>query len=184
MSPRPVPSPGGRGLWEGMEGKMSKIFFLLAVAVGVVAILLWIGPGQAAESIKMGYIGNFSWPVAADAFYAAKLAVDEINKAGGIQGRQVELLSEDSRGQTPMATAAYKKLVMTKGAIMVMIAEGSEINFACQEAGADLYPEFKHIAMNTCTSHEGTWGQGGEELQTIQILFSTIPQNYLLFPIP
>lgn len=133
---------------------MSKIFSLLALAVGVVAILFWVGPGQAAESIKMGYIGNFSWPVAADAFYAAKLAVEEINKAGGIQGRQIELMSEDSRGQTPMATAAYKKLVMSKGATMVMIGEGSEINFACQETGADLYPEYKHVAMNTCTSHE------------------------------
>jgi branched-chain amino acid transport system substrate-binding protein len=133
---------------------MSKRNFLLAVTVGLVATLFWVLPGQAAETIKMGYIGNFSWPVAADAFYAAQLAVDEINKAGGIQGRQVELLKEDSRGQTPMAAAAYKKLVMSKGAIMVMIAEGSEINFACQEAGADLYREYKHIAMNTCTSHE------------------------------
>jgi branched-chain amino acid transport system substrate-binding protein len=130
-----------------------KLFLLLGI-VGLAAMMLWVEPGQTAESIKMGYIGNFSWPVAADAFYAAKLAVDEVNKAGGIQGRTVELLSEDSRGQTPMATAAYKKLVMSKGAMMVMIAEGSEINFACQEAGADLYPEFKHIAMNTCTSHE------------------------------
>ena len=123
-------------------------------ALGLVVMLLGALPAQSAETFKIGYIGNFSWAIAGDAYYAAKLAVDEINKAGGIQGKQVELLSEDSRGQTPLATAAYKKLVMTSGAKMVILAEGTEINFACQEAGADLYPEFKHIAMNTCTSHE------------------------------
>ncbi len=133
---------------------MKKKNFFMVGALILVAMLLWALPGQTAETLKIGYIGNFSWIIAGDAFYAAKLAVDEINKAGGIQGSQVELLSEDSRGQTPLATAAYKKLVMTKGVKMVILAEGTEINFACQEAGAELYPEFKHIAMNTCTSHE------------------------------
>ncbi len=129
-----------------------KNFFLIGVVL--MAAWLWALPGQTAETIKIGYIGNLGSPIPGDAFYAAKLAVDEINKAGGIQGRQLEILSEDSRGQTPLATAAYKKLVMTREAKMIILAEGTEINFACQEAGADLYPEFKHIAMNTMTSHE------------------------------
>lgn len=133
---------------------MRKKSFFIVGALVLMAAWLWALPGQAAETIKIGYIGNFSSVISGDAFYAAKLAVDEINKAGGIQGRQLELLNEDSRGQTPLATAAYKKLVMTREAKMVILAEGTEINFACQEAGADLYPEFKHIAMNTMTSHE------------------------------
>lgn len=131
-----------------------KIFLMMVGALTLVAMLFCPFPAQTAETLKIGYIGNFSSVIPGDAFYAAKLAVDEINKAGGIQGKQLEILSEDSRGQTPLATAAYKKLVMTRGVMMVILAEGTEINFACQEAGADLYPEFKHLAMNTMTSHE------------------------------
>jgi len=143
---------------------MNKKFFLLIVSLVLTSMLLGIGlesamaqeksPGKPVETIKIGYIGNFSWAVAADAFYAARLAVDEVNKAGGILGRPLELMSEDTRGQAPLATAAYKKFVMSKGATVVMIAEGSEINFACQEAGAELYPEYGHLAMNVTTSHE------------------------------
>ncbi|MCK9275869.1 MAG: ABC transporter substrate-binding protein [Syntrophales bacterium] len=132
---------------------MSKKIFLLVVAVALFT-MAWILPCQAAKPVRIGYIGNLGWAIAKDAFDAVELAVEEINKTGGIQGAKVEVIREDSRGQTPMATAAYRKLVMTEGAKLIIVAEGSEVNFACQEAGASLYPEFPHVAMNSCTSHE------------------------------
>jgi len=42
---------------------------------------------------------------------------------------------------------------MTDGCAAVIVAEGSEINFACQEAGAELFPEYPHLCFNPCTSH-------------------------------
>ena len=109
---------------------------------------------QPKEPIKIGYIGNMSYAPAADALYATKLAIDEINAVGGILGHPLEFLSEDSKGQAPTATAAYKKLVMNDRALVVIAAEGSELNFALQEAGAVLYPEYPHLCMNTCTNHD------------------------------
>ncbi len=73
---------------------------MMVGALSLVAMLLWALPGQTAETLKIGYIGNFSWIIAGDAFYAAKLAVDEINKVGGIQGRQVDVVKATNPGKT------------------------------------------------------------------------------------
>jgi len=64
-------------------------------------------PTKPAEPIKIGYIGNMAWAVAIDASYAPLLAADEINESGGILGRDVEILIEDSKGEAPLAVAAY-----------------------------------------------------------------------------
>lgn len=44
----------------------------------------------------------------------AKMAVDEINAAGGIKGRKVELIQEDSDDTNPAMINAYKKVLTTK----------------------------------------------------------------------
>lgn len=45
---------------------------------------------------------------------AASIACDEINRSGGINGRQVELVVEDDKGQTAQTTAAIAKLIQSK----------------------------------------------------------------------
>jgi len=107
----------------------------------------------AKEPIKIGYIGNMKNPVPTSGKMSVQLIIDQINAKGGIQGRQVTLVAEDSKGEVPMGVAGYKKLVMTDGCLAVIIAEGSELNFACQETGAELYSEYPHIAFNPTTSH-------------------------------
>ena len=55
-------------------------------------------PVRAADNIKMGMVDPLTGVYAAPAgneVMGAKLAVDQINKKGGILGRQVELLVED-----------------------------------------------------------------------------------------
>jgi branched-chain amino acid transport system substrate-binding protein len=44
-------------------------------------------------------------------FNCTKLAVDEINKAGGIMGRQIELRIEDNQSTNPGTVLAYSKLL-------------------------------------------------------------------------
>jgi len=142
---------------------MMKKLFLLVGVVGLAFILLGVKPGsslaqekgKSGEPFVIGYIGNFSWPFAADASYAVDLAAEEINKAGGLLGRQVQVAKIDSKGQAPIAVAGYKQLIMNKGAKAVILGEGAELNFACQAAGAELYPEFPHLCFNATTSHEG-----------------------------
>jgi branched-chain amino acid transport system substrate-binding protein len=84
------------------------------IAAGLVAGLLWSAPAaNAADTLKIGVVAPMTGPVAESGKYqtqGAKLAVEEINKAGGILGRQVELIIEDDQSSNPGAVLAFSKL--------------------------------------------------------------------------
>jgi branched-chain amino acid transport system substrate-binding protein len=74
----------------------------------------FIFPAHAAEPIKIGIISEISGPNAEAGSYAvngAKLAVDEINKAGGVLGRPLELKVEDNQSTNPGSVLAASKLL-------------------------------------------------------------------------
>ena len=52
------------------------------------------------------------------------MAVDDINRAGGIRGQQVSLIIEDDNDQPDLARSAAKKLISEDG-VLVLIATGS-----------------------------------------------------------
>ncbi len=67
-----------------------------------------------AGTVKIGGIGPLTGPYAnygVSVSQGAKLAVEEINAAGGINGMQVELQYEDSQGDPESAVNAYGKLM-------------------------------------------------------------------------
>ena len=51
---------------------------------------------------------------------AKKMAVDEINKAGGINGREIELVIEDSKCNADDAKAAYNRLTKDQGIKIIL----------------------------------------------------------------
>lgn len=67
-----------------------------------------------AETIKIGSTSPLTGPVAiygVTATNGAKLAIEEINKNGGILGKQVEFIVLDSKGDSTEAITAYNRLV-------------------------------------------------------------------------
>lgn len=67
-----------------------------------------------ASTVKIGGIGPMTGPYANYGLsekYGAELAVKEINEAGGIAGKQVELNYQDSQGDSESAVNAYGKLM-------------------------------------------------------------------------
>lgn len=73
--------------------------------------------------IKLGYIGPLTGeaaPYGVDTLNGAQLAVDEINAAGGIAGRQIELIAEDARCTGSEATSAAQKLVNVEGVVAIV----------------------------------------------------------------
>jgi branched-chain amino acid transport system substrate-binding protein len=84
--------------------------FLLALAAGVVA---FTGAAIAADPIKIGMVAPLTGPGAESGRFqtqGAKLAVDEINKAGGVLGRPFELVIEDDQTTNPGTVLAFSKL--------------------------------------------------------------------------
>lgn len=60
----------------------------------------------------------------------AKMAVEEINKAGGIKGQQLQLVQEDSANTNPAAVNAINKLIDSDNVIAIMGPDLSTQDFA------------------------------------------------------
>ena len=72
------------------------------------------GAADAAETIKLGVVGPLTGGYAnygLSVQRGAELAVKEINAAGGVNGKQLELSAQDSQGDPESAVAAYGKLM-------------------------------------------------------------------------
>jgi branched-chain amino acid transport system substrate-binding protein len=89
--------------------RASRIFSLCMVT----AITALTAPAQAADPIKIGLMAESSGPNAEAGVYqinGAKMALEEINKAGGVLGRQIELRIEDNQSTNPGSVLAVSKL--------------------------------------------------------------------------
>src|SRR6202142_2534246 len=68
---------------------------------------------RAADSLKIGMVLPVTGPAAAVGGYAlagAKIALDRVNKSGGVLGKQLELVTEDDQTTNPGAVLAFSKL--------------------------------------------------------------------------
>jgi branched-chain amino acid transport system substrate-binding protein len=67
----------------------------------------------AGETVKIGMVLSVTGPGADSATYAyagAKIAVDRVNKSGGVLGKPIELVTEDDQTTNPGAVLAFSKL--------------------------------------------------------------------------
>jgi branched-chain amino acid transport system substrate-binding protein len=87
---------------------ISSALWMAGAALGLPA-----GAAQAADPIKIGMVAPLTGPAAESGSFqtqGARLAVDEINKAGGVLGRQLELTIEDDQTTNPGIVLAFSKL--------------------------------------------------------------------------
>ena len=92
------------------------------LAAGLLAVAA-MAPGFAAEPIRIGLVDEVTGPQAEAGvltMHGAKLAVDEVNAAGGILGRAVELRVEDNQSTNPGTVLAYSKLIDQAGLVAVI----------------------------------------------------------------
>ena len=71
-------------------------------------------------TIKIGMVLPVTGPAADNGKYSlagAKIALDRVNKAGGVLGKQVELVTEDDQTTNPGAVLAFSKLAAQPGMV-------------------------------------------------------------------
>ena len=76
------------------------------------AVGLWTGPAGAAEAIRVGFMGPLTGIFAQagkDMLDGLKMALEQVNYQAG--GRRIELIEEDTEGNSATAIAKYRKLV-------------------------------------------------------------------------
>ncbi len=86
----------------------------LALAAGGVL------PAHAEDSVKIGVIAPFNTPPGDGLVNAARLAAEDINAAGGIGGRKLELVIANDEYKPEGAVNAYKKLALSDKVVAVV----------------------------------------------------------------
>jgi branched-chain amino acid transport system substrate-binding protein len=111
-----------------------------------------ISRGQA-DAIRIGHLTpltGFLGPLGEYAVMGVKLAVDEINAAGGVMGRKIELIAEDSVNPQTASTKAARLIERDKVAAII-----GEISSASGLAIATVAQRNKILFFNTgCNSDE------------------------------
>ena len=99
---------------------MRIVLLLLALPA-----LLFVGDATAAEPVRLGLFMSMSGRDASFGQASAagtRLAVDELNAAGGVLGRPLELLIEDNRSLAGESATAVKKLI-ARDHVVALIGE-------------------------------------------------------------
>jgi branched-chain amino acid transport system substrate-binding protein len=111
---------------------MQRDRFLAQAAVAAVTAWAMVG-AVAAQTIKIGVIQPLTGAFAAsgtDVTNGAKIAVDEINSKGGLLGKKLELIIEDSKSNPTEASSVAEKLMVRDKVPVLMGASGSNATLA------------------------------------------------------
>jgi branched-chain amino acid transport system substrate-binding protein len=89
-------------------------------------------PAQAADPIRIGVIAEVSSLSGAAIPQAAKLAADEINAAGGVDGRMIEIVEYDDHNSAADAVRAFQRAANQDKVHAVIASYVSEVVLALQ----------------------------------------------------
>ena len=118
-------------------------------------------PAMSDEPFRVGVMESLTGPgetYGNVALQAKQLAVDEINAAGGINGRMLELIAEDSKCSAQDAITAYNKLTDVDGVKIILgtSCSGAMLG-AAPLAEADGVILFSGLATNPDIAHAGDY---------------------------
>jgi branched-chain amino acid transport system substrate-binding protein len=152
---------------------------LKAAALGATLAAPAIARAQVGP-IKLGFLSPLSGPLAfvgQTSQNCMALAVREVNAAGGILGRPVEVVAEDSQMSTTISVDKTRKMVSSEGVVLItgMVLPG-ELQGALQVATAAkrmvFYPNFSD---GRC--HANLLSMGLQPSQTIDPLTNWLLKN-------
>ena len=135
--------------------RMKKVFLSLLIT-GTFLVSLMSVPFARADAVKIGLNYPKTGPYSVqglDQWRTTELAVDEINAAGGILGKKVEIVWRDSKSKADLSTANVTELIDNEGVKMVLGGSASSVAVAagkvCQAKGV---PFFGTLTYSTATT--------------------------------
>ncbi len=136
---------------------MKKAVILASIFIAFIFLETTIGATEPVDKIKVGALLPLTGKLATFGEIERKaflMAVDEINEAGGIDGKQIDLIIEDTEGIPDAGKAAIKKLIeqeevsIVTGGISssatwaaVRLAQKNKVPFLVSTASADKITE-------------------------------------------
>ncbi len=142
--------------------KMKKCLFLVLSSFLVVGVFLFLqGTVFSQTSYKVGYINSHSGFMSfmgtawRDGFL---LGIDEINSAGGIGGRKIDVVMYDDESDVPKGVIAFKKLIETDKVSIIIGLSHSGIAIACAPiAEQSKVPFFAVNSSRWSVARPGKW---------------------------
>jgi branched-chain amino acid transport system substrate-binding protein len=137
-----------------MLSKLLKATACLACSVAAAGAL-------AAEPIRIGLVSEITGPNAeagANSVKGATLAMEEINRAGGVLGRQLELKVEDNQSTNPGSVLAVSKLA-NEGGLTALIApvRSTQVQAAAPTIAKMAVPTFTGATDYGLTHSNNSW---------------------------
>lgn len=105
----------------------------ISFGAAVSAAALFSGPAAAQDVIKIGVTQPLTGAFAASGNYVtqgARMAEDDINKAGGVLGRKIQLVIEDNKSNPTEAVSTAEKLIAKEKVPVLMGAWSSTLTLA------------------------------------------------------
>lgn len=99
---------------------MTRVFLTIGLVSSILCSLACVqkggnaGPGDTGDTIKVGVYGDLTGQTSSfgqSTKNGIELAVDEINAAGGVNGKKIQLLIEDDQGRPEQAKTVVSKLI-------------------------------------------------------------------------
>jgi len=113
--------------------KKSKVLVGLFLAIAVFFTFSGCGDNGEKDSIKVGIVLPLTGKLAKFGEIENKsflMAVDEINAAGGVNGKQIELIIEDTTGKPDVGRSAIEKLITQDKVVMLGGGYSSSVTWA------------------------------------------------------
>jgi branched-chain amino acid transport system substrate-binding protein len=107
------------------QGLVTAATLVLVVQLGCFAPAALAG-----DTIKVGVIAPLNTPPGEGLVQAAKMATQEINAAGGIGGKRVELIIANDEYKANVGANAYKKLALSDRVVAVIGTASSGVSLA------------------------------------------------------
>lgn len=103
-----------------LRSGLPRVPVILLGCLGLFLVLL--GACSPSKPLYLGFLGTLSGrfsDLSESGHNGAILAIEEANRSGGVQGRDIELIEEDDRADGEVAVAAFEKL-LSRGAVAVV----------------------------------------------------------------
>jgi len=165
---------------KGVTKIQSIIMVAIIVVAGVVGGVVHVyfpQNTQSGDTIKIGVCADLDMLTGKSTYQGVVLAAEQINNEGGILGKQIEVVAEDSDGNSPnqdiiIATAALTRLLTVHKVDFVI---SSDANF--MQSYQDITAEHKKILFCTAGLQNELTQRVAENYQNYKYFFRTLPNS-------
>ena len=137
--------------------------FLVAVATGAMA----------EDTIKIGVIAPFKTSSGESLLHAAKMATEDINANGGINGKKIDLIIANTEYKPQKGATAYKKLVLQDKCVVVFGTCSSGV----AKAVMDQMARYKVLFISTGAASEALAEKYGSDKDKYRYWFRVMHQS-------